>query len=116
RGDPEAADSAFTQVIASDADWADAYYNRAWVRVALGSSQRARDDFTEYLRLAPEASDRVRVSRQIAALGPPVLSPLAAFGIGVVIPGGGEFYTRRPVRGVLSLATVGVAYAVAAQT
>jgi hypothetical protein len=41
------------------------------------------------------------------------LSASQAFGLGVVIPGGGQFYTRRPVRGLLSLAGVGAAVAFA---
>ena len=116
RGQFVSADSAFTQAIASDADWADAYYNRARARQAVGDLEGARADLAQYLRLAPEASDRVRVSRQITTLGPPVLSPLAAFVIGIVVPGGGEFYAHRPIRGALSLVTVGAAYGVAAGT
>ena len=41
------------------------------------------------------------------------MSASHAFGLGVVIPGGGQFYTRRPVRGLLSLAGVGAAAAFA---
>ena len=113
RGQFAAADSAFTQSIDTDGEWADAYYNRARVRTARGDRTGARSDFAVYLALDPEAGDRRQVERQMAALGPQVLSPLQALAFGVVIPGGGQFYADRPIRGVLTIAGVAAATGVA---
>ena len=49
RGQFAAADSAFTRSIEADAEWADAFYNRARVRTARGDRQGARADFEQYL-------------------------------------------------------------------
>lgn len=116
RGQFATADSAFTRSIEADAEWADAYYNRARVRVARGNPEAARADFAQYLALDPEATDRRQVGREMAALGPQALSPLTALAFGVVIPGGGQFYVHRPIRGVLTIAGVAAASGVAAMT
>lgn len=116
RGQFAAADSAFTRAIEADSGWADAYYNRARVRVARGDREAARADFAQYLALVPEAADRRQVAREMGDLGPEVLSPLLALAYGVVIPGGGQFYAHRPIRGVLTFAVVAAASVVAAKT
>ena len=116
RGQFAAADSAFTRSIESDPEWGDAYYNRARVRTARGDREGARADFAQYLALDPEASDRRRVAAEIPAFHPQALSPLTALAWGVVIPGGGQFYAGRPVRGVLTFAGVAAASGAAALT
>lgn len=116
RGELATADSAFTRAIQSDSGWADAYYNRGRVRLDRGDRDAARADLSRYLALVPEASDRRLVEREVNALGPAVLSPELAFAFGIVIPGGGQFYTHRPIRGTLTLLTVAAASAIAAQT
>ena len=92
-------------------DWAAAYYDRGVVRSALGRNADAASDFQQYLRLEPSASDRITVSTRIAELQEPPLSPTRALALGLVIPGAGQFYAGRPVRGALSLVGVGAALA-----
>lgn len=103
----------FTTVIRVDSMSADAYYNRALVRTLQNSRDAAADDYERYLRLRREASDRALVVTRVNQLRAQRLSASQVFGLGVVIPGGGQFYTRRPVRGLLSLAGVGAAAAFA---
>ncbi len=85
-----------------------AYYDRALALMAAGKPEGAVRDLEHYLELAPEAADRVAVGRQLAALRRQALSPTTALLAGV-IPGVGQFYTRRPVQGLLVLAGVGAA-------
>lgn len=115
-GQLDVADSAFTRAILADSGWADAYYNRGRVRLARGDRDAGRTDLVRYLTLVPEASDRREVVRVLSELGPEVLSPLLAFGLSAVIPGGGEFYVHRPIRGSLTVVAVAAASVWAAQT
>jgi Tfp pilus assembly protein PilF len=103
----------FTTVIRVDSMSADAYYDRALVRALQNHRDAAADDYERYLQLRREASDRALVVTRVNQLRAERLSVSQAFGLGVVIPGGGQFYTRRPVRGLLSLAGVGAAAAFA---
>jgi tetratricopeptide (TPR) repeat protein len=107
------AEAFFTQVIQVDSTVAEAYYDRALVRTIQDYRDAAADDYEGYLRLRPEALDRALVVARVNQLRGQRLSASQAFGLGVVIPGGGQFYTRRPVRGLLSLAGVGAAAAFA---
>ena len=81
-----------------------AYYDRALARLGRGATQLASVDLEQYLRLKPEADDRAAVVTRIAALQRRTLSPATALSVGLVLPGGGQYYTRRPVRGVIALA------------
>ena len=112
RGQLIQAETHFGTAIASHSTWAEAYYNRAVVRSELGDRSGAIDDFDHYLQLRPDAPDHFTVVARVAALRQPLLSPGQALSLGLVIPGGGQFYARRPVRGFLSL--VGVAGGIAA--
>ena len=112
RGQFVQAETHFTTAITNHSTWAEAYFNRAVVRAATGDRYGAVDDFNHYLQLRPEAPDRLQVAARMQALRRPALSPGQALSLGLVIPGGGQFYTRRPVRGVLSL--LGVAGGIAA--
>jgi Flp pilus assembly protein TadD len=105
------ADTAFTRAIRFDSTWAEAYYNLGFVRQMRGDRASARADFAQYLRFNPAATDRGAVAARISSLATPTLSSAQAFMLGVVLPGAGEFYTRRPIRGVLTLAAVGGAVA-----
>ncbi|MEP6766040.1 MAG: hypothetical protein ABJB66_17130, partial [Gemmatimonadaceae bacterium] len=58
-----------------------------------------------YLAALPTAEDRVDVTRTIATLRRPVYGEGTAFTRGIV-PGFGQFYTGRPVLGVIVLASV----------
>jgi tetratricopeptide (TPR) repeat protein len=99
----------FTTVVRIDSTSADAYYDRGLVRALQNRRDGAADDYERYLRLRPEAADRALVVARINALRSLRLSASEAFGLGVVVPGGGQFYTKRPVRGFLSLVAVGAA-------
>jgi len=105
------AEAKFAAAINAEPTWADSYYNRALVRVAQGDRQRALTDFEEYLRLKPQAPDRAQVVARIESLRVRPPSPGQALGLGLVLPGGGQFYTRRPIRGVLFLAGTSAAIA-----
>ena len=106
------AESFFTTSIRVDSTSADAFYDRALVRTLLNKGRDAADDYEHYLRLRPEAVDRALVVARVNSLRAQRLSASQAFGMGVVVPGGGQFYTRRPVRGFLSLAAAGAAVGV----
>src|SRR5262249_6773066 len=97
----------FNTVLRVDSSSADAYYDRALVRTQLNRRDDAAADYERYLRLRPEAVDRAAVVSRINTLRAQHLSASQAFGLGVVVPGGGQFYTKRPLRGFLSLVAAG---------
>lgn len=111
RSQLDSADAAFTAALTLAPEWAAAYYDRGVVRSALGRRNEAAADFQQYLHLEPAAANRIELSRRIAALQESPLSPTRAFALGLVIPGAGQFYIGRPVRGALSLLGAGVALA-----
>jgi tetratricopeptide (TPR) repeat protein len=104
---------AFGSAISVQPDWADAYYDRALANAARGQRELAITDFQQYLRLRPEADDRQAVVARINGLRGGPLSPGAALGLGLVIPGAGQLYTGRKLFGFTTLAVAGgtVAYA-----
>jgi len=110
------AEAKFAEAIKIEPTWADAYYDRAIARQTIGDNLQAATDFEEYLRLRPGADDRVQVVAQIESLRRQPLSGGQALGLGLIIPGGGEFYTRRPLRGALALVATGGAVGLALQT
>jgi tetratricopeptide (TPR) repeat protein len=99
----------FTTVVRVDSTSADAYYDRGVVRALQNNRIGAADDYERYLRLRPEAVDRALVVARINTLRAQRLSASQAFGLGVIVPGGGQFYTKRPARGLLSLVAAGAA-------
>ena len=111
RGQLDSAEVAFDEAIAREPAWASAYYDRAITRLARGKRDDALSDFQQYLRLQPDANDRLQVASRIDALQRSPLSPGRALSLGLVIPGAGQFYTGRPARGLLALAGAGAALA-----
>ena len=107
------AEVAFSSALALQPDWADAYYDRALANAARGRRDLAIVDLQRYLRLRPEAEDRAAVIARINSLRGGPLSPTAALGLGLVIPGAGQMYTGRKVMGVITLAAAGGALAYA---
>jgi TM2 domain-containing membrane protein YozV len=81
----------------------------------MGQRDAAQRDFEQYLRLKPEADDRALVVARIDALRRGTPSPTSALAMGLVIPGAGQFYTGRPVRGLVSLITASGAWALGLQ-
>jgi tetratricopeptide (TPR) repeat protein len=111
RGHPDSADAAFTAALALAPDWPAAYYDRGVVRDDMGRRGDAARDFQQFLRLEPDASSRPQVAKRITILEEPPLSPGKALALGLVVPGAGQFYTGRPVRGTLTLIGAGAALA-----
>ena len=105
------AEIAFSNAIAQQPDWADAYYDRALTKAVRGRREQAIADFQQYLRLRPEAEDRQAVIARINGLRGGPLSPSAALTLGLVIPGAGQMYTGRKAFGVVTLAAAGGALA-----
>ena len=113
RGDLATAETQFRTAITRQPSWAEAYYDRGIVLLARGDRPHALADFEQYLRLKPEADDRVAVVARVNSLRTRTLSPSTALSLGLVIPGAGQFYTGRPVGGVFALAGTGAALAYA---
>jgi tetratricopeptide (TPR) repeat protein len=105
------AEIGFSTAIALQPDWAEAYYNRALTNAARGRRELAVADLQQYLRLRPEAEDRAAVIARISSLRGGPLSPSAALGLGLVIPGAGQLYTGRKLFGVATMAAAGGALA-----
>jgi tetratricopeptide (TPR) repeat protein len=108
-GNLEGAVEAFGMAYQLAPVWADPIYNRAVIQSRLGSREEAVADFQEYLTLEPDAPDAITVSQRIGQLQAPPATPIsggAAFGVGLLIPGMGQFYSGRALGGVsvLSLA------------
>jgi tetratricopeptide (TPR) repeat protein len=108
--------TAFGTAISAQPDWADAYYDRALANVARGQRELAIADFQQYLRLRPEAEDRQAVVSRINGLRAAPMSPGAALGLGLVVPGAGQMYTGRKLFGLTTMAVAGGAVAYALQS
>jgi cytochrome c-type biogenesis protein CcmH/NrfG len=108
--------AALDSAIARSPQWPEAYYDRALTSIALQQPAAAIGDLESYLRLRPEADDRTAVVATIGALRRQQLSPSGALVRGIVIPGLGQFYTRRPIPGVLVLGAVAGAIVFAEQS
>lgn len=105
---------AFVAASAAHADFPEAEFNRAVALETLGRGVEAADAYRAYLDLRPDAPDAIRVSERIGQLqvvpgGRP--SPGSALALGMLLPGGGQFYTGRPLGGVVLLAAAGGAAA-----
>lgn len=112
------AESEFSRAIDLQPAWADAYFDRGLARELQGDRDQALSDFEVYVRLKPAADDRQAVNTRIASLRRVSYSPGQAFALGLIIPGAGQFYTRRVGWGVALLAATGgaIGYALAEQT
>ena len=111
-----AALTAFSEAAAEHADFPEAQFNRALVLEALDRSPEAIEAYRVYLSLRPDAPDAIQVSERIGQLqaGPGALpSSGSALALGMLLPGGGQFYTGRPLGGVALLAIAGGAAAAA---
>lgn len=112
------AESQFTRAIELQPAWADAYFDRGLAREAQGDRDQALSDFEVYVRIKPAADDRQAVNNRIASLRHTHYSPGQAFALGLIVPGAGQFYTRRAGWGIALLAATGgaIGYALAEQT
>ena len=102
------AEAAFSTAIRREPQWPEPYYNRGITLLARGESEAAARDFEQFLRLKPETEDRTAIVARIAALRRATFSPGTALTAGL-LPGGGQFYTRRPTRGIITAAAAGAA-------
>ncbi|TVQ37159.1 MAG: tetratricopeptide repeat protein [Spirochaetaceae bacterium] len=67
-GNPDLADEMYTEAIRTDGSLAEAYLNRANLRVRTEQYSRAIDDYTVYLTLAPSTPQRDEIQRMISLL------------------------------------------------
>ncbi len=107
-----AAVRAFDEVVRLAPAAPEGHFNRGLARSAVGERAAALTDLEVYRAAAPSVEERVATARAIDVLRRPVYSPGAAFARGIV-PGFGQFYTARPVRGVVVLSAVAGAAAAA---
>ncbi len=107
--------AAFAGAASLAPEWPDAAYNQGAALARLGRRREAIAALRRYLQLQPDAPDGILVSERIGQLqtGLSTPSPGAAFTLGLLIPGMGQFYSGRPVPGlaVLSLAGGAAAFA-----
>lgn len=98
------ADEAFSRAITASPEMAEAYFDRGLARAQLGRRSEAAQDLDRYLRLQPNAADSAAVRERSTALQRPLPDPGSAFSLGLFLPGGGQFYTGRPMPGVVASA------------
>ena len=108
----DASARAFDDVINIEPTSVEGYFNRGLARAASGKRAEAYADLEQYRANAPTVDDRVEVGRAIEVLRRPVYSPGIA-ALRSVLPGFGQFYTARPVRGVVAMVAVAGAAAFA---
>ena len=101
----EIASQAFDDVVRFAPQATEALYNRALARIAAGHRDEASRDLQAYLAADPTATDRLVVTQAIELLRRPAFDSGEAFRLGL-LPGFGQFYTRRPAFGVLVVAGV----------
>lgn len=102
-GERAPAEHSLSAAITGDSSWAEAYYYRGLAYDADGQGQKAVADLERYLQLRPTAPDRDAVNTRIEALAK---TPGTALGLGILLPGLGQFYTHRPAFGLVVLAGV----------
>lgn len=102
---------AFTRAISQAPDWPETHFNRALVLERLDQTEQAVADYQRYLELEPAATDREAVVRRIVSLRRQAMNPGSAFTRGLLLPGLGQHYTRRPLLGFLVLGAAGGAVA-----
>jgi tetratricopeptide (TPR) repeat protein len=107
------AEAAFSATIRQEPQWAEPYYNRAMTSLARGANEAAVRDLEQFLRLKPETDDRAAIVARIALLRRVTFSPSTALTAGLALPGAGQYYTRRPLRGGITSLGAGAALAVA---
>ncbi|MFH1764056.1 MAG: tetratricopeptide repeat protein [Gemmatimonadota bacterium] len=113
-GNLQGAEEAFGAAFLAASDWADAVYNRGIIRIRLGLPDPAVEDLQQYLALRPDADDAILVSQRIGQLQIRPSSSVSAgtaLGLGLVIPGMGQFYSGRALGGFSVLALAGGAIA-----
>lgn len=104
----DAAARAFDDVVKNAPNSPEGYFNRGLAQAAAGRRASALTDLEQYRAAAPTVDDRVEVGRAIEVLRRPVYSPGMALARSV-LPGFGQLYTARPVRGLFVFVATGAA-------
>jgi TM2 domain-containing membrane protein YozV len=124
-GDRASAREQWRQAAALDPTDSDLAYQLARAHDGAGASAAAATEYCRFLALAPNAPEAPEARERVAILAPrsravipePSLpSPTRALALGLVVPGAGQFYTGRPLRGAIALGAAGVAIGVGART
>jgi len=101
----DASARAFDDVVKNAPAAPEGFYNRGLAKAASGRRAEALTDLEQFRAAAPTVDDRVEVGRAIEVLRRPVFSPGVAFARSL-LPGFGQLYTGRPVRGLIVLVAV----------
>jgi tetratricopeptide (TPR) repeat protein len=125
RGAYTEAEAAFTAALQDRPEWPEAHFNRGLALLGGRNDVRAAAELETYLRLSPGAPDAERVRETIrglrsrgpgapaaataASAAPTAFSPAGSLARGLVVPGLGQFHTRRPALGAAVLAGAGAA-------
>lgn len=111
RGESARALDAFDAALRARPDWPEAHYNRALALLGAGRGEPAAAALESYLRYSPAAPDAAQVRAAVRALRRPVpaFTPEGSLARGLLLPGLGQFHTRRPALGAAVLAGAGAA-------
>lgn len=101
----QAAVRAFDEVVRLSPAAPEGHFNRGLALSTVGRRADALADLEVYRAAAPTVEERVATARAIDVLRRPVYSPGAAVARGI-LPGFGQVYTQRPIRGVIVLGAV----------
>jgi TM2 domain-containing membrane protein YozV len=124
-GDRASAREQWRQAAALDPTNADLAYQLARAHEGAGASAAAATEYCRFLALAPSAPEAPEARERVAILSPPsraavpapsLPSPGRALALGLIVPGAGQFYTGRPLRGTIALGAAGVAIGVGLRT
>ena len=128
-GDRVAALTQLREAAALDPADPDLAYQLARAHEGAGAAGDATLEYCRFLSLAPEAPEAAEVRERVAVLTAeaqeraalaaraaraatpalPALSPQRALSLGLIIPGGGQFYAGRPIRGMIAFGGAAVA-------
>jgi tetratricopeptide (TPR) repeat protein len=119
-GDGASAREQWRQAAALDPTDADLAYQLARAYDGAGAFADATSEYCRFLTLAPNAPEAAEVRERVAVLSPrsaaavpePLLlrpSPARALALGLILPGGGQFYTGRPMRGAIAFSAASLA-------
>ncbi|MEM5947999.1 tetratricopeptide repeat protein [Spirochaetia bacterium 38H-sp] len=72
-GTPDTAELMYSEAVGLKTTYSNPYLNRANMRVKLGKYQDAIDDYTMYLRLEPDTSQRANIEKMISLLSQKII-------------------------------------------
>lgn len=118
-GDRPAALDQLRRAAALDPSDPDLAYQLARASEASGVVADATREYCRLVALAPNSPEAAEARERVAVLAPRPgsatrivsFSPQRALSLGLIVPGAGQFYTGRPVRGALTFTAAGAAVA-----